>query len=89
MLTRIVAMDVSVYEAKANLSKLLKDVEAGREVTITRHGRPVARLVPVRDQAERERRAIAAVEAVRELRAQIENPPTVEEIVAWIHEGRE
>ena len=82
-------MDVSVYEAKANLSKLLKDVEAGREVTITRHGRPVARLVPVRDQAERERRAAKAVADFRALRDQIENPPTVEEIVAWIHEGRE
>ena len=54
MLTRIAAMDVSVYEAKANLSKLLKDVEAGREVTITRHGRPVARLVPVLREAMEE-----------------------------------
>ncbi|TCZ56772.1 type II toxin-antitoxin system Phd/YefM family antitoxin [Roseicella aquatilis] len=37
--------DVSVAEAKARLSALLDAVEAGEEVTITRHGRPVARLV--------------------------------------------
>lgn len=89
MLTRIAVMDVSVYEAKANLSRLLKDVEAGREVTITRHGRPVARLVPVDDRQTREARAIAAVEAARDLRARIEDPPTADEIVSWIREGRE
>ena len=45
-------MDVSVYEAKTHLSRLIADVEAGAEVTITRHGRPVARLVPIRDEPE-------------------------------------
>jgi hypothetical protein len=33
------------YSAKANLSKLLDAVERGEEVTITRRGKPVARLV--------------------------------------------
>ncbi len=38
----------SVYEAKTNLSNLLKQVEEGREsVIITRHGRPVAELRPI------------------------------------------
>jgi len=37
---------VGVREAKARLSQLLKDVEQGREWTITARGRPVARLVP-------------------------------------------
>ena len=38
---------VNVYEAKAQLSKLLEQVEAGEEIVIARHGRPVARLVPL------------------------------------------
>ncbi len=44
-------MDVSVYEAKTNLSKLIARVERGGEVIITRSGRPVARLVRLRPDA--------------------------------------
>lgn len=39
-------MDVSVYAAKTHLSRLIDRANAGEEVVITRHGRPVARLVP-------------------------------------------
>lgn len=38
---------VNVYEAKTQLSKLLQQVEAGDEIVIARHGKPVARLVPI------------------------------------------
>lgn len=38
---------VSLAEAKAQLSHLLDQVEAGDEVVITRRGRPVARISPV------------------------------------------
>jgi prevent-host-death family protein len=36
---------VGAFEAKTKLSSLLDKVEAGEEVVITRHGKPVARLV--------------------------------------------
>jgi antitoxin (DNA-binding transcriptional repressor) of toxin-antitoxin stability system len=36
---------MTVSEARASLPELLTRVEAGEEVTITRHGRPVAVLV--------------------------------------------
>jgi prevent-host-death family protein len=39
-------MNVSVYDAKTNLSRLLDRAAAGEEVVITRNGRPVAKLVP-------------------------------------------
>ncbi|MBL9058393.1 MAG: type II toxin-antitoxin system Phd/YefM family antitoxin [Mangrovicoccus sp.] len=39
--------EVGAFEAKTHLSELLADVEAGASVTITRRGKPVARLVPV------------------------------------------
>ena len=35
-----------VREARQNLSTLLDEVKKGREVIITEHGRPVAKLVP-------------------------------------------
>jgi prevent-host-death family protein len=37
---------VNLAVAKAHLSELINKVEAGEEVVITRHGRPVARVVP-------------------------------------------
>jgi prevent-host-death family protein len=45
---------IGAFEAKNRLSELLQTVENGEEVTITRHGRPVARLVPV-GQSDREK----------------------------------
>jgi prevent-host-death family protein len=39
--------EVNVREAKAQFSKLLRRVQAGEEVVISRAGKPVARLVPV------------------------------------------
>jgi prevent-host-death family protein len=39
-------MQVGIKEVRNNLSELLKKVEAGEQITITRHGRPVARIVP-------------------------------------------
>jgi prevent-host-death family protein len=38
---------VGAYEAKTHLSELLEQVARGERITITRHGVPVARLVPV------------------------------------------
>ena len=35
-----------IREARQNLSALLDEVKKGREVVITEHGRPVAKLVP-------------------------------------------
>jgi prevent-host-death family protein len=38
---------VGIYEAKAKFSSLLDEVERGSVVTITRHGKAIARLEPV------------------------------------------
>ena len=40
-------MEVTVHEAKSQLSRLLKLAEDGETVTIVRRGVPVARLVPL------------------------------------------
>jgi len=39
--------EVNVHQAKTHLSRLLRRVEAGEEVVISRAGKPIARLVPV------------------------------------------
>ncbi len=40
-------ISVGIREAKINLSKLLKGVQAGREIIITDRGKPVGKIVPV------------------------------------------
>ena len=50
---------VNIHEAKTHLSRLLADVERGREVIITRSGKPVAKLVPV--GSDRPRRTAGAL----------------------------
>ena len=54
---------MTVSEARAALPELLSRVEEGEEVTITRHGRPVA--VLIRPDVLRSRRAGAVLDAER------------------------
>ena len=54
-------MEISVTDAKGQLTKLVRRAEAGDEIILTRHGHPAAKLVPMRpkprrDWAEIERR---------------------------------
>jgi len=56
---------VGAFEAKNKLGQLLDLVERGEEVTITRHGKEVARLVPARSGHSREA-ARAAIRRIRE-----------------------
>ena len=57
---------VGAYEAKTHLSELLEKVAAGAEITITRHGAPIARLVPMKKDASPEERA-AAIKRIHKL----------------------
>ena len=50
---------IGAYDAKAHFSELLERVESGEEVTITRHGSPVAKLVPIKKSATPEERRAA------------------------------
>ena len=45
-------MEVNVHEAKTHLSSLLKRVEAGEEITISRAGTPVAKLIAAGPQGK-------------------------------------
>jgi prevent-host-death family protein len=58
---------VGAFEAKTHFSQLLERVAGGEQVTITRHGMPVARLVPVAaPDRERIRQTIRRLKAFSE-----------------------
>jgi prevent-host-death family protein len=57
---------VGAYKAKTHLSELLEKVGAGEEITITKHGAPVAKLVPIKKAANAEER-VAAIERIQML----------------------
>jgi prevent-host-death family protein len=57
-------MQVSVTEAKGQLTELVRRAEAGDEVILTRHGHPAVRLVPVMAALDRKSRR-ALLEAAR------------------------
>lgn len=52
---------VQLADAKARLSEIIDRVERGEEITITRHGHPVARVVPMpKHDPDRAKHAIDA-----------------------------
>ena len=66
-----------VFEAKARLSELIAAAEAGEEVRITRHGKAVVRMLPVKPAAADAQadRAAQALETLQRWRAQVKPGP--------------
>ena len=64
---------IPIHQAKSQLSELIRAAEQGEDVVLTRHGKPVVRLVAERPEgpnaAERERLAAQALEDLRAFRA--------------------
>ncbi len=58
---------VSVSEAKATLTDLVKRAEAGERVTLTRHGKAVVRLVPLQISPELKAKRLAAIRAAQKI----------------------
>jgi prevent-host-death family protein len=58
--------EVGAYEAKTHLPTLLERVQRGEQITITKHGKPVARLVPIGRSSPDRRRDI--VKRLKEFR---------------------
>lgn len=68
---------VSASEANRSFSALLRQVSQGRYVTVQSHGRPVATLSPVSDDAQS--RAVFR----RALQARLASQPASGEVRAW------
>lgn len=71
--------------AKTKFLSILDEVERGESVIVTRHGKPVARIIP-ESQMHRERvdRAVAEILAIR----QRTKPVSIGEILSMRDEGR-
>ena len=74
---------IGAYEAKTHLPKLLDRVAHGESLTITRHGKPVARLVPVAPPREQAEQAAARIEH----RRRCLKGASVVELIKTVHEG--
>lgn len=83
--------EVAVYEAKTRLSELLVEVEQGAQVTITRRGLPIARLVSAsaakRSGASSQRQLVSAT--IASLREQRKGVVLEGELRALIADGRD
>ncbi len=73
---------IGAYEAKTHLPQLLDRVARGESLTITRHGRPVARLVPV----ENDDRARQAAGRILRRRSRLKRA-SLAELTNTLHEG--
>jgi len=76
---------IQASEAKTRFLKILDDVERGESITITRHGKEVACIVP-KAGIDRER-IQRAVQSILEIRKRTK-PVSLEEILAARDEGR-
>ena len=75
---------VGVFEAKAKLSELIDRALAGKDVVITRHGRPVARIVAERAPGKKDVKA--AIAEIRRFRKTLRTGRV--DLRALIAEGR-
>ncbi|MDP8978555.1 MAG: type II toxin-antitoxin system prevent-host-death family antitoxin [Actinomycetota bacterium] len=70
-------MDVGVRELRDGLSRHLAEVRSGRVVTVTDHGRPIARIVPVERPTRLEQlRAEGRVRPARKRKQRAPEPVT-------------
>jgi prevent-host-death family protein len=84
---------IGLFEAKTHLSELIARAERGEEVIITRHNKPVAKLVPITTEISPElyRRRLEILDELQAVGREIAKrggPITVEEILSWRDEGR-
>jgi prevent-host-death family protein len=78
---------IGTFEAKNRLSHLLDLVEGGEEVTITRHGKAIARLVPAGTVRNRDE-ARAAIRRLRERAERVGGRFDWREWKSWRDQGR-
>ena len=76
---------IQASEAKTKFLQLLNDVERGDTLIITRHGKPIARIVPEPELRQAEIRE--AIEGIRALRPRF-GRITVKELLSARDEGR-
>ena len=77
---------IQATEAKIHLAELLRNVERGETIAITRHGKTVAHLIPAEAQ-EKIQRKRAVEEFLRRRDGGEKIKATLEEMLEWRREG--
>lgn len=80
---------VGIYEAKSKLSELVEKAEAGEVVTITRRGKPVAKIVPAKATPEVDRSAVVDDIIAFSKTIKLKKKLTLRELRAAIEWGRD
>jgi len=80
---------VGIYEAKSKLSELVEKAEAGQVVTITRRGKPVAKIVPAKAVPEVDRSAVVDEIIAFSKTIKLKKKLTLRELRAAIEWGRD
>jgi prevent-host-death family protein len=76
---------IQASEAKTKFLSILDEVERGASIIVTRHGKPIARIIP---EAQIDRQRVEqAIQSIREIRKRTK-PVSIEEILAMRDEGR-
>ena len=82
-------IEVGAFDAKTHFSELLRKIEKGITVTVTKNGRPVATLTKATADTTRARDACRRSEARAKPIASRGKPGSPKEINKWKTEGRE
>jgi len=77
---------IGAFEAKTHFSQILLKVENGEDFIVTRRGKPVAKIIPFKQEKQMTRKE--AFEALRELRKRYKGVPGDFNIREAIEEGR-
>ena len=79
-------MEIGAFEAKTHFSQIIERAECGEDFIVTRRGKPVAKIIPFKQQTTITRKE--AVDALREMRNRYRGKPGSFNIRKAIEAGR-
>ena len=77
---------IGAFEAKTHFSQLINEVERGADYVVTKHGKPVAKIIPFEQKPEMTRQE--AFEKLKEMRKLFRGEPGSFNIREAIEDGR-
>ena len=77
---------IGAFEAKTHFSRILEEVEKGKDYVVTKRGKPVAKIIPFQEEPEMSRMDV--LELFQELRKKYRGKPGDFNIKEAIEEGR-
>ena len=80
--------EVGIFDARNTFSALIELAEKGEEITITRHGRAVAKIGPAARTEAQKTQAREAARAIIEMRKQVRADPDGLTVRDYVEMGR-